>query len=100
MTMMDGICECCMRKKNLIGVYSSSIAPMSIAWCRECILIEAEPLSLCCALVEVDGPEADEALAEQIVFYNGEYTHFGEVPKHVRRQDQEREAGPSEGPSE
>lgn len=80
MTMSDGICECCLRKKDLIGVASSGLAPMSIAWCRECILISAEPLALVRTLVEIDGPEAAEALADQVVFYNGEYTHFKEVP--------------------
>jgi len=71
MTMADSVCECCKRERPLAGVASSGIAPISIAWCRECLTNFAEPLDLVIAL---DQPGT---FADVLVFRNGKYEEFG-----------------------
>lgn len=36
-------CECCMRQGEIAGVASSSLGPLSLAYCRECLDAGAEP---------------------------------------------------------
>src|SRR3990172_345239 len=43
MTMGDGKCECCLQKRELIGVASIPGLPMSIAWCEECLTTDCLP---------------------------------------------------------
>lgn len=86
MTMTDGKCECCMRERKLIGVASSTIAPMSMAFCKECLVIGAEPLGLMQALIEVDGHDNwHESFWAILVFDPGtkKYRPFGEVVGHA-----------------
>ncbi len=42
MTMLDNLCDCC-HQNPLVGVASSSLGPMSFAWCKECLAKPAEP---------------------------------------------------------
>lgn len=50
MTMDDGLCECCNKKKEiLVGVASIPFVPISIAWCSECLQSGAIPYWACVA---------------------------------------------------
>lgn len=42
MTMSNFKCECCWREQPLVGV-ASTMMPMSIAWCEECLTNNAQP---------------------------------------------------------
>src|SRR5678815_26833 len=42
MTALDNVCDVCRRKKDWVGVHSSSLGPMSFASCMECLTKYAE----------------------------------------------------------
>jgi hypothetical protein len=42
MTAAGSKCECCFRERPIVGV-ASTMAPISIAWCRECLDNHAQP---------------------------------------------------------
>lgn len=80
MTMVNRTCECCEREGvKLAGVASSSLGPISLAFCIECIAYRAEPLYLVQSLIEM-APSAKALYDEVVVFHNGEYKMFKEVP--------------------
>jgi len=51
MTMLDGMCECCQKKKPLVGVASVPGIPVSIAWCHDCLQAGVIPYSMAVAQV-------------------------------------------------
>lgn len=77
MTMTSGICDCCNREAVLAGVASSSLGPMSLAYCKDCLVNRAEPLYLVEGMIEING--ASTWYLDTTVFYRDTYVPYAIV---------------------
>lgn len=80
MTLMKGTCDVCDRERKLY-VCSSSLAPMSLAFCTECLVLGAEPLSAVVTNVWMVGGDLNAfhpAILDIRVYHNREYRTIAE----------------------
>src|SRR5437879_9186964 len=80
MTPELGNCNCC-GNEPAVGVASSGIAAMSIAWGRQCLRQGAEPWWIIDATLEVNGgPQGcAEWFLELLTYFEGEYRTVQQV---------------------
>lgn len=71
----DLICEVC-KLEVAIGVAASPIGPMSIAYCRTCLHVGAQPLW---TLETMDDCDQRPRFYRFLVFYKGNYFPYGDV---------------------
>lgn len=80
---VDGTCDVCLRQRQ-IGVASLPFAPMSVAFCRECLTNNAYPLWTLHAAIELGGGKAAVGEFAQWFrlsrsYYGGAYIGFDRV---------------------
>lgn len=79
--LYDGMkCDCC-GATEVMGVASSSLGAISFAWCRECIMRGAEPLSMLLFVYETtnEGKDAATFVQDLVTWVEGEYIKWPEV---------------------
>jgi len=79
-TLAGLTCDVCQRKP-VIGVASSSLGPISLAYCRECANKPAEPLWLFEFTYEQCGTEVREDIKSMFAWMGDEYISWDEFVK-------------------
>lgn len=90
------VCNCCGNEPS-VGVASSGLAAMSIAWGRECLRQGAEPLWIVYMLVDMNGglDGCNDMFKELMTYKDGQYLNVADacrdyVPDVAWLQDYER----------
>lgn len=76
MTIADGICECCAKKKPLVGVAGIPGLPMSITWCGDCLNAQVIPYWACIHFLAMTNgdltgliPECQEMITDSLKYH-------------------------------
>lgn len=79
-----GKCDVC-RKETMVAVCASTMGPVSLAYCRDCLESGAEPYSFMVAYVACAGewlkdirPEAQTRIRKLLAFHNKTEAKFAE----------------------
>ena len=91
MAAEDSICEVCKQKKTIAGVASSTLGPVSLAFCIDCLQNHAEPKSLIEFVIEEDNWRIHlDGFFDVVHFYeDGKYKPASELKRslsHVKHK--------------
>lgn len=86
MSQTDHNCEVC-RMERAVGVASSPLGPVSLAYGRECLNRRAEPYWLIAALVDEHGSEGirEDIRATVCSYVDGRYLSWDQTVEHINR---------------